>query len=314
MDKVFFGVDIGGTATKLGAFSAESKLLDKWEIPTDTGEHGSRIMPNIAAEIVRYAGTTENVIAAGVGVPGPVRRDGYVRRCVNLGWGGFNPARDLSAQLEGVPTFAGNDANMAAMGEYWQGGGQGARSLVFITLGTGVGGGIVLDGRVVYGSTGLGGEIGHVVVNPDEPMPCNCGQYGCLDQTASATGVVRHAKRVLARRTDEPSALRALDAITARDVFDAAKAGDALAYEAVDTCMGFLGKSMAMLTNIIDPDMYIIGGGVSKAGEFLIDLVRRHYEQLATLSEQRAKIALATLGNDAGIYGAAKLAMDAVRR
>lgn len=314
MDKLFFGVDIGGTATKLGAFSAGGSLLDKWEIPTDTRENGSRIMPNIAAEIVRYAGTTENVIAVGVGVPGPVRRDGSVKRCVNLGWGDFNPARDLSAHLEGVPVFAGNDANMAAMGEYWQGGGQGSRNLVFITLGTGVGGGIVLDGRMVYGSSGLGGEIGHVVVNPDEPMPCNCGQYGCLDQTASATGIVRQAGRVLARRADEPSSLRALESFTARDVFDAAKAGDALAYEAVDTCMGFLGKSMAMLTNIIDPDMYIIGGGVSRAGEFLIELVRKHYERLSMLSEQKAAVALATLGNDAGIYGAAKLAMDAARR
>ena len=314
MDSLFFGVDIGGTATKLGAFSAEGRLLDKWEIPTDTSGHGSRILPAIAREIVRYAGDTAHVAAVGVGVPGPVRRDGYVQRCVNLGWGDFNPARDLSAQLAGVPVFAGNDANMAAMGEYWQGGGQGSRNLVFITLGTGVGGGIVLDGRVVYGNAGLGGEIGHVVVNPDEPMPCNCGQYGCLDQTASATGVVRHAKRVLARRAGEPSALRALETITARDVFDAAKAGDALAYEAVDLCMGFLGKSLAMLTNIIDPDVYIIGGGVSRAGDFLIDVVRRHYEALATLSEQRAKIALATLGNDAGIYGAARLAMDSTRR
>lgn len=314
MDKLFFGVDIGGTATKLGAFSSGGDLLDKWEIPTDISEGGSRIMPAIAEEILRYAGAADSIIAVGVGVPGPVRRDGFVKRCVNLGWGGFNPARDLSAHLYGVPVFAGNDANMAAMGEYWQGGGQGSQNLVFITLGTGVGGGIVLDGRVVYGSAGLGGEIGHVVVNPDEPMPCNCGQCGCLDQTASATGVVRQARRVLARHANEPSALRALEKFTARDVFDAAKAGDALAYEAVDTCMGFLGKSMAMLTNIIDPDMYIIGGGVSKAGEFLIDLVRRHYERLATLSEQRAVIALATLGNDAGIYGAAKLAMDTARR
>ena len=207
MDKLFFGVDIGGTATKLGAFSQDGRLLDKWEIPTDISENGSHIMPNIAREIIRYAGETENVVAVGVGVPGPVRRDGSVKRCVNLGWGGFNPARDLSAQLEGVPVFAGNDANMAAMGEYWQGGGQGSRNLVFITLGTGVGGGIVLDGRMVYGSAGLGGEIGHVVVNPDEPMPCNCGQYGCLDQTASATGVVRHAKRVLARRREPCHAL-----------------------------------------------------------------------------------------------------------
>lgn len=314
MDKLYFGVDIGGTATKLGAFSPEGRLLDKWEIPTDTAEHGSRIMPHIAAEILRYAGAADRIVAVGVGVPGPVRQDGYVSRCVNLGWGDFNPARDLSAQLVGVPVFAGNDANVAAMGEYWQGGGQGCRSLVFITLGTGVGGGVVLDGRMVYGSKGLGGEIGHIAVNPDEPMPCNCGQYGCLDQTASATGVVRHAKRLLARRADEPSALRGMEPLTARDVFDAAKAGDAIAFDTVDLCMGFLGKAMAMVTNIVDPEMYIIGGGVSKAGTFLLDRVRTHYEAHCTLSEQKARVALATLGNDAGIYGAAKLAMDAVLR
>ncbi len=312
MNKYIFGVDIGGTATKLGAFSLDGQLLCKWEIPTDTGGGGGRIMPNIAREIVRYAGDTRSVAAAGVGVPGPVRRDGYVRRCVNLGWGNFNPARDLSAHLEGVPVFAGNDANVAAMGEYWKGGGRGARSLVFVTLGTGVGGGIVIDGHMVYGSTGLGGEIGHIVVNPQETVPCNCGQYGCLDQTASATGVVRHAQRILAA-SDAPSALRAMENFTARDVFDAAKDGDAPAYEAVDTCMGYLGRALAMLTHILDPDVYIIGGGVSKAGTFLTDIVRRHYERYAVLSEQKAQVALATLGSDAGIYGAAKLALDAVR-
>ncbi len=313
MDKLFFGVDIGGTTTKLGAFTPDGKLLSKWEIPTDTRDGGSVIMPHIAGEIRGYAGDTQRIAAVGVGVPGPVRRDGYVKRCVNLGWGDFNPARDLSAQLEGVPVFAGNDANVAAMGEYWRGGGRDARTLVFITLGTGVGGGIVIEGRMVYGQAGLGGEIGHIVVNPDEPKPCNCGQYGCLDQTASATGIARHAARVLAR-SDAPSALRSLETITARDVFDAAKAGDALANEALEIALGYLGKAMAMLTNIIDPDMFILGGGVSKAGDFLTEIVRRHYERLATLSEQKATIALAQLGNDAGIYGAAKMAMEAVRR
>ena len=195
MDSLYFGVDIGGTATKFGAFSAEGARLAQWEIPTDTAEQGARILPTVASEIRRYAeNDLSRVAGVGVGIPGPVLRNGRVERCVNLHWSDFNPARELSALLGGVPCFAGNDANMAAMGEYWQGGGQGSRNLVFITLGTGVGGGIVLDGRMVYGSAGLGGEIGHVVVNPDEPMPCNCGQYGCLDQTASATGVVRHAR------------------------------------------------------------------------------------------------------------------------
>jgi len=312
MDHLYFGVDIGGTATKIGAFDQQGNLLSKWEIKTDISENGSLILPNIAVEILHYARNLSRVIAIGVGVPGPVQRGGYVKRCVNLGWGDFNPARELAAILRGVPVFAGNDANMAAMGEYWKGSGKNADNIVFITLGTGVGGGIILDGKVVFGMSGLGGEIGHVVVNPDETVPCNCGQTGCLDQTASATGIVRAAERLLSQ-SDKPSILRSFDVMTSRDVVDAARHGDELAQQAFDRCMYFLGKSMAMLTNIIDPDMYIIGGGVSKAGDYLVETVRKHYDALATLSEHKAEIKLASLGNDAGIYGTVKLAMDSVR-
>ena len=312
MDQLYFGVDIGGTTTKLGAFDARGQLLSKWEIKTDTSENGSLILPNIAEEILHYARSLARVVAIGVGIPGPVQRGGYVKRCVNLGWGDFNPARELAAILRGVPVFAGNDANIAAMGEYWQGSGKDADSLVFITLGTGVGGGIILEGKMVHGAFGLGGEIGHVVVNPDEPMACNCGQFGCLDQTASATGIVRAAVRAL-DACDTPSVLRELNRITARDVVDAARKGDALAEKAFDRCMYFLGKSMAMLTNILDPEVFIIGGGVSKAGDYLVETVKKHYESLAILSERKADIALAKLGNDAGIYGAAKLAIDSAR-
>lgn len=312
MDTLYFGVDIGGTATKLGAFAENGTLLDKWEIPTDSGEQGSHILPAAAAEITRYAaGDLHRVAGVGVGVPGPVLRNGTVSRCVNLNWSRFNPARELSALLHGVPVFAGNDANVAAMGEYWQGSGQKAHSLVLVTLGTGVGSGIILDGKIVYGAHGLGGEVGHTLANPDEPLPCNCGHYGCLDQTASATGIARHAARLLAA-DGTPSSLRALEAITARDVFDAAKAGDAVALKAVDLCMGFLGRSLSMLTCIIDPELFIIGGGVSKAGQFLIDALKRHYDAEATLTDTKADIVLASLGNDAGIYGAAKLAIDGV--
>ncbi|MBE5799060.1 MAG: ROK family glucokinase [Clostridiales bacterium] len=309
MDQLYFGVDIGGTATKIGAFDQRGALLSKWEIKTDISENGSLILPHVAEEILHYARNLSRVIAIGVGIPGPVQRGGYVKRCVNLGWGDFNPARELASILRGVPVFAGNDANMAAMGEYWQGSGRDAENLVFITLGTGVGGGIILDGRMVYGMGGLGGEIGHVVVNPEETIPCNCGQYGCLDQTASATGIVRAAQRLL-QESGAPSTLRALENITARDVVDAARHGDELAEKAFESCMYFLGKSMAMLTNIIDPEVFIIGGGVSKAGDYLVDTVKKHYEAMATLSENKAAIVLAKLGNDAGIYGAAKLAMD----
>ena len=312
MDQLYFGVDIGGTTTKLGAFDARGQLLSKWEIKTDTSENGSLILPNIAEEILHYARSLARVVAIGVGIPGPVQRGGYVKRCVNLGWGDFNPARELAAILRGVPVFAGNDANIAAMGEYWQGSGKDADSLVFVTLGTGVGGGIILEGKMVHGAFGLGGEIGHVVVNPDEPMACNCGQFGCLDQTASATGIVRAAVRAL-DACDTPSVLRELDRITARDVVDAARHGDAIAEAAFDRCMFFLGKGMAMLTNILDPEVFIIGGGVSKAGSYLVDTVSKHYNELSVLSEKKAKIMLAKLGNDAGIYGAAKLAMDSAR-
>ncbi len=312
MDTLYFGIDIGGTATKLGAFAENGMLLDKWEIPTDSSGQGSHILPTVAAEISRYvAGDLRRVAGAGVGVPGPVLRNGTVSRCVNLNWSRFNPARELSALLHGVPVFAGNDANVAAMGEYWQGSGQKAHSLVLVTLGTGVGSGIILDGKIVYGAHGLGGEVGHTLANPDEPLPCNCGHYGCLDQTASATGIVRHATRLLAE-DDAPSTLRALEKITARDVFDAARAGDAVAFRAVDLCMGFLGRSLSMLTCVIDPELFIIGGGVSRAGLFLIDVLRRHYDAEATLLETKADIVLASLGNDAGIYGAAKLAIDGV--
>ena len=236
MEQLYFGVDIGGTATKIGAFEQRGTLLSKWEIKTDTSEAGSLILPNVAEEILHYARNLSRVTAIGVGIPGPVQRGGYVKRCVNLGWGDFNPARELAAILRGVPVFAGNDANMAAMGEYWQGSGKDADSLIFIKLGTGVGGGIILDGKMVFGSGGLGGEIGHVVVNPDETLPCNCGQLGCLDQTASATGIVRSAQRLL-DSSDAPSVLRAITPLTARDVVDAARRGDALAEEAFDRCM-----------------------------------------------------------------------------
>ena len=311
MDKFYFGVDIGGTAIKLGAFDTNGTLLDKWEIPTDKSDNATRILPSVANEILRYVGSLDKVVGVGIGIPGPVQQGGYVTRCVNLGLGNINPARELATLLHGVPVFAANDANVAALGEAWKGGGMGARSMVLITLGTGVGGGIIVDGRMIYGAAGMGGEIGHVVVDPEETLPCNCGQYGCLDQIASATGIVRAAQRALAA-SDKPSALRDLSKITAKDVLDAAKAGDELALAAFTRCMRILAKSMAIMTNMIDPDAFIIGGGVSKAGAFLVDVLHKQYELAPTLFDRKADIVLAQLGNDAGIYGAAKLAMDSI--
>lgn len=311
MDKLYLGVDIGGTTTKLGAFTASGEKLAQWAVSTDVADGGTRILPNAAAEIRRYAGDISRVAGVGVGVPGPVRRGGMVSRCVNLGWERFNPAEELAALLDGqVPVRAGNDANLAALGEYWQGSGQGAGSLVLITLGTGVGGGVIIDGRVVHGAHGLGGEIGHTVISPSEPLRCNCGHHGCLDQMASATGIVRGAQRRL-EHSGAPSSLRNLPRLTARAVLDAAKAGDALARQVADECLGCLGRSLSMVSYVLDPDLFILGGGVSQAGDYLLETVKRHYIADATLLEAKADIVLAALGSDAGIYGAAYLAMGA---
>lgn len=313
MEKIYFGIDIGGTAMKHGVFTADGTLLDKWEIPTPLGEKGSKILPAVAAEIRKWTADhgygMEQVAGAGIGIPGPVRNDGVVERCVNLNWGGINPAKELSDLLDGVPVAAGNDANMAAMGEYWQGSGKGYRNVVFITLGTGVGSGIILDGHMIHGAKGLGGEIGHIIVDPTEPERCGCGHYGCLNQIASATGIVTRARRFLAAE-DTASMLRDRENLTCKDVFDAAKAGDDLAVRSVRNCLSFLGKSISDASYTVDPDVFIIGGGVTKAGQYLIDMTYQAYSDMATLADGRAKIVLAELGNDAGIYGAAKLAMD----
>lgn len=315
MEKFYFGIDIGGTAMKHGVFTADGTLLEKWEIPTPLGEQGSYILPAVAKEVRHWMAekgyNMAQLAGVGVGIPGPVRSDGLVERCVNLDWGNVNPAKELSALLDGIPVAAGNDANVAAMGEYWQGGGKGYDSVVFITLGTGVGSGIILDGRMIHGSKGLGGEIGHIIVDPSEKEPCSCGHYGCLNQIASATGIVYRAKRML-QAENTASCMRGLEKLTCKDVFDAAKAGDAVAVKSVRNCLGFLGKSISDVSYTVDPDVFIIGGGVAKAGQYLIDETYEAYSAMAKLADGRAKIVLAQLGNDAGIYGAAKLALDLV--
>lgn len=312
MEKLYFGVDIGGTEIKFGIFTESGERRKQWAMPTDTENGGSRIIPAIAQAIAQSVPNLDIIGGVGVGVPGPVLASGFVERCVDLHWGNFNPAAELNALL-GVPVFAGNDANLAALGETWLGGGQKYESAVFITLGTGVGSGIILNGKILPGRHGLGGEIGHTVVDPSEPLPCNCGHHGCLDQFASASGVVRIAQRIMRREFETHSEMRGIHPLTAKDVFDCAKAGDALAEEAVDFCMGLLGRSLSTVSYIVDPDVFIIGGGVSKAGDYLLNIVRRHYEAHATLADGKADVVLATLGNDAGIAGAAKIAIDGAK-
>ena len=313
MAKYVFGVDIGGTTVKIGLFTAEGTMVDKWEITTRTDEGGKYILGDIAASIEDKLAEKQidksEVKGIGMGVPGPVKADGTVLRCVNLGWGIFNAADELS-KIIGLPVKVGNDANMAALGEMWQGGGKGCHDIVMVTLGTGVGGGVVHDQKIVAGRHGLGGEIGHIHIREGEKETCNCGGHGCLEQVASATGIAREARRKMAAKPDA-SVMRAYgDAITAKNVLDAAKAGDALALEVMDTVCYYLGWALATISMTVDPEIFVIGGGVSKAGTFLTDWIDRYYRELTPISENKGEVRLATLGNDAGIYGAARLILD----
>ena len=307
-----FGIDVGGTTVKVGFFETIGALLDKWEIKTNTANGGEAILPDIAKTIEEKLSkegiSKDEVQGIGIGVPGPVLNASVVTRCVNLGWGEIDVAGTLS-KIIGLPVKVGNDANVAALGEMWQGGAKGSSNVVMVTLGTGVGGGIIVDGRIVAGANGAGGEIGHLNVCEDELESCNCGQHGCLEQYASATGVVRMAKRKLAKTTDETS-LKKFDDLTAKDVFDEAKAGDKVALEIVDEVCEILGKTLGKIACVVNPEVFVIGGGVSKAGQILIDTVKKYYVPNTFTSCRDARFELASLGNDAGMYGCMCLMLD----
>lgn len=307
MKKYIFGIDLGGTSIKLGLFDKDGEILDKWEIPTRKEENGKYILDDMAEAILGKAEEKkiqEEIIGIGIGVPGPVREDGVVKGCVNIGWGEVSVEEELGKRT-GYPVKAGNDANVAALGELWQGGGKGFRNLVMVTLGTGVGGGVILNGKILAGTNGAAGEIGHMPVVYDETECCNCGKKGCLEQVASASGIVKETKKILANSTSD-SVLRG-QPISAKTVFDALKEGDALALEAGERLGKYLGIALAHIAAVVDPEIIVIGGGVSKAGDVLIELVQKYYIENVFLPCRGAKFALATLENDAGIYGAAKL-------
>ncbi len=312
MKKYAFGVDIGGTTCKIGFFETTGVLLDKWEIHTNTENGGANILPDVAKAIdnkLAQEGISKSEVQGiGVGVPGPVTSEGIVNRCVNLGWGMTNVAEILGS-LTGLLVRVGNDANVAALGEMWQGGAKGAKDVIVVTLGTGVGGGIIVNGKMVAGFNGAGGEIGHITVNPDEIEACNCGQYGCLEQYTSATGIVRVAKRKLAK-TEEPTSLRKFEPLTAKDVFDEAKAGDEVALGLVDEVCEILGSALSNMACVVNPEIIVIGGGVSKAGDILIESVQKHFVETAFNECRNAKFVSAQLGNDAGMYGCVQLLLD----
>ena len=291
MSKIIFGIDVGGTTCKCGTFSEEGELLRKEEIPTRKDEGGSLILPDISEYIKGVLAdmnmTTENVAGIGMGLPGACLEDGTVNKCINLGWGVFNAANALS-ELTGIPVKIGNDANMAALGEFC------------------VGGGVIIDGKPLYGFNGAAGEIGHLPLVEGETESCNCGKKGCLEQVASATGIVRTANRMLAE-SDMPSSLRSVPYISAKVIFDEAKGGDALAIQVTEYVCRYLGKGLACAAGMVDPEVFVIGGGVSAAGEYFINLIDKYYKECVFHASRQTKIVKAALGNDAGMYGAAKL-------
>ena len=310
--KYGFGIDLGGTTVKLAYFDEAGTMLDKWEIPTNTAEEGKYILPDIAAAIIRYMEekkiSREDIIGVGIGGPGAGNNKGIVAGCDNLGWGHFS-VKDALEPLLGMPVVAGNDATVAALGECWKGGGQGYKSIVMVTLGTGVGGGIILDGKPLHGVTGAAGEIGHMVLNRNETAVCGCGKSGCVEQYCSATGIARLTKLALAE-SDVPSSLRDLEKIIAKDVFDAANSGDKLAQDVLEQVYAYMGEFIANICCVVNPEVVVLGGGVSRAGEPLLEGVKHHFKKWGYHACQDTQFRLATLGNDAGAYGAFKLVAE----
>ena len=311
MKNYCFGIDVGGTTVKLGLFSTAGELLDKWEITTRTENFGENILSDICeameAKLAEKEISLDDIEGVGIGLPGPITNDGTVLQCVNLGWGTFNVEEKLSEMFRGIKVKAGNDANVAALGEAWQGGGKDYDDIVMITLGTGVGGGVIINGKILTGYNGGAGEIGHMHVDDNETDSCNCGRKGCLEQFTSATGVVRLAKRLM-NNTDKETKMREFgENITAKNVFDLAKEGDAGANEVVETMGTYLGTAMSHIAVVVNPQAFIIGGGVSKAGQFLIDAIKDKYRETCFAACGDAAVHLATLGNDAGMYGAAAM-------
>lgn len=313
MKQYGFGVDVGGTTCKIGLFETTGTMLEKWEIDTDTSNKGDNILDNIAKALIgkmRERGIdADEVQGIGIGIPGPVDKNGFVPFCVNLGWENVDIPGELSKKVYNIKVEAANDANVAALGEMWQGGAKGHLDVVMVTLGTGVGGGVILGGEIVPGAQGAGGEIGHMCMNPHETEYCNCGHKGCLEQYSSATGVVRLAKRALAKDHAE-TVLDNLEKITAKDVFDAYKEKDIVATGIVQEFAAVLGSALSKISCVIDPEIYVIGGGVSRAGQILLDAVKEAFEKEAFGPCKDTKFALATLGNDAGMYGCVQMILE----
>lgn len=322
MAKKLLGIDLGGTTIKFGILTLEGHVQEKWAIETNILEDGKHIVPDIVASIKHrldlYGLTKDDFVGIGMGSPGAVDREKKtVTGAFNLNWKETQQVGSVIEAETGIPFAIDNDANVAALGERWVGAGENNPDVVFMTLGTGVGGGIIADGNLIHGVAGAGGEIGHMIVEPEHGFACTCGNEGCLETVASATGVVRVA-RLLAESYEGDSAIKASidngEAVSSKDIFTAAQAGDTFADSVVEKVSFYLGLAAANLGNILNPDSVVVGGGVSAAGEFLRSRIEKHFNRFAFPQVRKTtKIKIAELGNDAGIIGAASLAQQFVQ-
>ena len=313
MIKYAFGIDVGGTSVKLGLLTTEGEVLEKWEIDTDVSDDGKNILPDIAKTIKDKMAekqiSADEVAGAGIGLPGPVDEDGVINKAVNLHWDRkFNVEAELSGLLSGMRVKAGNDANVAALGEVWQGAGKGYKEMVMVTLGTGVGGGIIHDGKIVAGADGAGGEIGHLCINPEETVKCNCGNCGCLEQYTSATGIVRLLNEEL-EKSDEDSMMRNRE-ISAKVFWECVGEGDKLCLRVAEKFGEYLGVGLSIIANVLNPKVFVIGGGVSRSGDLILPYIEKNFKAHVFHACADARIVRATLGNDAGLIGAAKMVID----
>ncbi|MBM6617261.1 ROK family glucokinase [Bacillus suaedaesalsae] len=312
--KWFVGIDLGGTTIKMAFVTTEGEIQHKWEIPTDISQNGELITPHIASSLkqkLQQLGVSKDkLIGIGMGAPGPVdMENGIIYEAINLGWKDY-PLKDKLEKATGLKAVIDNDANLAAIGEMWKGAGEGAKNLIAITLGTGVGGGIIANGDIIHGVNGAAGEIGHYTSIPEGGSPCNCGKSGCLETIASATGIVRQAMEQLKETSNSSldGLVKQKNKLTAKDVLDAARVGDKLASTVIDQTCFHLGLAVANLSNGVNPEKIVIGGGVSRAGDILLPRVKEYFQKYAfPRVAMGADIAIATLGNDAGVIGAAWL-------
>lgn len=306
-----FGVDILGTHIKFGFFDETGKLLDKWQTAVPGYKDSTQIIPSIAEEVERYLSRRgifeDDVIGIGVGIPGPVSSTGVVNKCVNLSWGVFNIDRALSG-LTGLYVKSSNTANLSALGESWHG--HGSRNMVYMAMNTGLGGGIVCEGALVNGASGGAGEIGHIIVNKNEPEACSCGKYGCVEQYCSPKGIVRVARRML-NDTRTPSVLRNRRIFDYRDVLNAAASGDKVAKEVMEKVYDYTGQALAAVCCVTNPDTIVLGGEFCAIGQSAMDSISRAFRRYVFHANENVRFHFATLGQDDALYGAFRLVADA---